>query len=108
MSSLPPIALVLLRNDPVLRDRRHRAGDAHGLGADTLAYFAGRIIGGPKLAPAISPKKTWAGLVGAMAGSALAALAVALIAGLAGPVFARLCGWRWPSLNRRVISSSRP
>lgn len=37
---------------------------------DTCAYFAGRTIGGPKIAPKISPSKTWAGLVGGMAGSA--------------------------------------
>ena len=47
-----------------------------------MAYFAGRIIGGPKLAPRISPKKTWAGLGGAMAGSALGALSVGLWLGL--------------------------
>lgn len=33
---------------------------------DTGAYFAGRAIGGPKLAPRFSPNKTWAGLFGAM------------------------------------------
>lgn len=38
---------------------------------DTSAYFAGRTIGGPKIAPSISPSKTWAGLLGGMAGSAL-------------------------------------
>lgn len=38
---------------------------------DTGAYFAGRAIGGPKIAPAISPSKTWAGLFGGMAASAL-------------------------------------
>lgn len=37
---------------------------------DTCAYFAGRSIGGPKIAPRISPSKTWAGLCGGMAGSA--------------------------------------
>ena len=37
---------------------------------DIGAYFAGRLIGGPKLAPRISPKKTWAGLIGAMIASA--------------------------------------
>lgn len=38
---------------------------------DTGAYAAGRAIGGPKLAPRISPKKTWAGLLGGMASAAL-------------------------------------
>jgi phosphatidate cytidylyltransferase len=31
---------------------------------DTGAFFAGRIIGGPKLAPTISPAKTWSGAIG--------------------------------------------
>lgn len=38
--------------------------------SDIGGYFAGRLIGGPLLAPRVSPKKTWAGLVG---GAALAA-----------------------------------
>ncbi|UVI38554.1 phosphatidate cytidylyltransferase [Qipengyuania spongiae] len=38
---------------------------------DTCAYFSGRSIGGRKIAPTISPSKTWAGLIGGMAGSAL-------------------------------------
>lgn len=41
------------------------------IGTDIVAYFAGRTIGGPKIAPAISPSKTWAGLFGGMIGSAL-------------------------------------
>jgi len=41
---------------------------------DTGAFFAGITIGGPKLAPRISPKKTWAGL----AGGILAAILVGL------------------------------
>jgi phosphatidate cytidylyltransferase len=42
---------------------------------DILGYFAGRAIGGPKLLPAISPKKTWSG---AIAGT-LAAMIVAVV-----------------------------
>lgn len=34
--------------------------------SDIGAYFTGKTIGGPKLAPAISPNKTWAGLAGSM------------------------------------------
>jgi phosphatidate cytidylyltransferase len=44
---------------------------------DSGAYFAGRAIGGPRLAPAISPNKTWAGFIGGVAISgAFAALLV--------------------------------
>lgn len=38
---------------------------------DIGAYFAGRSIGGPRLAPAISPNKTWSGLIGGMAAATL-------------------------------------
>jgi phosphatidate cytidylyltransferase len=41
-------------------------------GADIAAYFAGRLIGGPRLWPSVSPGKTWAGaIVGALAGALL-------------------------------------
>ena len=41
------------------------------ISTDTGAYFAGRTFGGPKIAPAISPSKTWSGLIGGMTASAL-------------------------------------
>lgn len=48
---------------------------------DIGAYFAGRAIGGPRLAPAISPNKTWAGLIGGVLSAALFA-AILIPAGL--------------------------
>jgi phosphatidate cytidylyltransferase len=50
---------------------------------DTGAYFAGRTIGGPKLMPAISPSKTWAGLGGGMVAALLTGLAFAKWGGVA-------------------------
>jgi phosphatidate cytidylyltransferase len=51
-------------------------------GTDILAYFVGRAIGGPKLAPQISPKKTWSGAIGGVAAALAAAAALALATGL--------------------------
>jgi phosphatidate cytidylyltransferase len=69
---LPAVALVWLRSVPEL-----------GLSlllwllivvwtTDTAAYVVGRGIGGPRLAPSISPGKTWAGLGGGVIGASLA------------------------------------
>jgi len=44
---------------------------------DVLAYFAGRAIGGPKLAQMISPKKTWSGAIIGTIGAVLVAIAAA-------------------------------
>ncbi len=46
---------------------------------DTGAYFAGITIGGPKLAPRISPKKTWAGLAGGILAAILVGLSFTLL-----------------------------
>ncbi|MBS0481737.1 MAG: phosphatidate cytidylyltransferase [Proteobacteria bacterium] len=39
------------------------------IAVDVGAYFAGRTFGGPKIAPAISPSKTWSGLIGGILGA---------------------------------------
>jgi phosphatidate cytidylyltransferase len=44
---------------------------------DVFAYVAGKSIGGPKLAPTISPGKTWAGLIGGAFGSTVAGAVIA-------------------------------
>lgn len=46
------------------------------IATDIGAYFAGRTFGGPKIAPKISPSKTWSGLVGGAIGASLAVGAV--------------------------------
>lgn len=51
------------------------------VGSDIAGYFAGRVIGGPKLWPRVSPKKTWSGTV---AGWVLAALIGAGFMGILG------------------------
>lgn len=48
---------------------------------DIAAYFTGRALGGPKLWPAVSPKKTWSGAIGGLLAAALAGVAVAAAAG---------------------------
>lgn len=48
---------------------------------DVFGYFAGRAIGGPKLLPAVSPKKTWAGAIAGAAGAMIVALLVAHLFG---------------------------
>ncbi len=44
---------------------------------DVLGYFAGRAFGGPKLMPAVSPKKTWSGAIAGTLGAMIVAVLVA-------------------------------
>ena len=53
---------------------------------DIGAYFAGRAVGGPKLAPSISPNKTIAGLIGGVLSAALMAGAWVYYVGLPAPL----------------------
>lgn len=81
----PAVALIYLREQPSI-------GFALALwtlvivwATDIGAYFAGRAIGGPKIAPSISPSKTWAGLAGGMVSALICGAAVASASGLATP-----------------------
>ncbi|HXI86404.1 MAG TPA: phosphatidate cytidylyltransferase [Parvularculaceae bacterium] len=74
----PSVALIWLRADP-------ESGRSLVLmlllivwGADTGGYVAGRLVGGPKLHPAVSPTKTWAGAIGGVVMGGLAGLAASL------------------------------
>ncbi len=73
---LPVLAMVWLRESP--------AGFANTLfilaiiwASDIGAYIVGRLVGGKKLAPAISPGKTWSGAIGGLAAAVLAGFAAA-------------------------------
>lgn len=79
---LPGLSLVTLRGD-----------DATGLLAilfvfavvwttDIAAYFVGRTVGGPKLWPAVSPKKTWSGAIGGLVCAVVAGGLVAWAGGV--------------------------
>ncbi|ODA68491.1 Phosphatidate cytidylyltransferase [Methyloligella halotolerans] len=96
---LPAMALIWLRSDPEYGVWALLFVMAVAWTADSAAYVGGRLIGGPKLAPRISPKKTWAGFASGVlcsglvgfaagafvpAGNALALCAVAIILAVAG------------------------
>lgn len=49
------------------------------IAVDVGAYFVGRAIGGPKIAPKLSPSKTWAGLAGGAAAASVVALAITFL-----------------------------
>ena len=76
---LAGVALLTLRHDPTVG----RANVIFILlvvwASDTGAYMAGRALGGPKLAPAISPGKTWSGAAGGLAGAMLVGLLAAAL-----------------------------
>jgi phosphatidate cytidylyltransferase len=73
---LPVLALIMLRDTP-----RGAAMFVAVWAADTGALLIGGLIGGPKLAPILSPNKTWSGFLG---GTIAAAIAEALYVGLLG------------------------
>jgi phosphatidate cytidylyltransferase len=84
------VALIYLRQIPLIGLALTFYILAVVWGTDIGGYAAGRSIGGPKLAPVISPNKTWAGLIGGMALAALFGYGVAVATGIAKPDYAVL------------------
>ena len=61
-------------------------------GTDVMAYIGGRMIGGPKLWPRVSPGKTWSGTVVGIIAGALIGAVVAWVAAPGGASISRLAG----------------
>jgi phosphatidate cytidylyltransferase len=74
-------APVILRHDPALGLLAIILLFAIVWTTDVLGYFAGRAIGGPKLMPAVSPKKTWSGAIAGALGAMIVAVLVARLFG---------------------------
>ncbi len=77
---LPAISLIWLRSDAPYGFAAVLLVFAIVWCSDIGAYAAGRLIGGPRLWPQVSPNKTWAGLLGGLAAASAGALIVTLVA----------------------------
>ncbi len=82
-AALPALAMAQLRGDSPSGLKTILYLFAVVWATDILAYFVGRAIGGPKLAPSISPGKTRSGAVGGLVGALLFGLAAAWAGGAA-------------------------
>jgi len=70
-AGLPGIALLWLRSDEPMGAAAVYFVIGVVVATDVAAYFCGRLIGGSKLWPRVSPNKTWAGLLGGVLAAAL-------------------------------------
>lgn len=77
--ALPILAMLWLRHDPDNGRATMLWLIATVAAIDSGAFFAGKLIGGPKLVPLISPNKTWAGLLGGTLCAAVVGLIAATI-----------------------------
>jgi phosphatidate cytidylyltransferase len=85
-AAMVAICPILLRRDPQLGFAALLFLFATVWATDIFAYLTGRGIGGPLLAPRFSPKKTWAGAVGGLAGGVVAGSVVAYASAGTHPV----------------------
>ena len=79
------IALIWLRADAVVGQANIMFLIVAVVSSDIGAYACGRILGGPRLAPVISPGKTWSGALGGLAVAALAGAGAAALLGSLSP-----------------------
>ena len=86
------VALLWLRHQPALGRETLIWILACIWATDIGAYFVGRAAGGARLAPRISPGKTWSGLIGGMAWAALASAAAGYAFGLGETISLALIG----------------
>lgn len=85
-AALPVAALIWLRSDASFGAAAVIYLFAVAWTTDTASYAAGRLIGGPKLAPRISPNKTWSGLLAGILAPALVGYIAATILKSGSPV----------------------
>ena len=80
------LALLWLRHQPALGRETVLWLAVCVWATDVAGYFVGSVVGGAKLAPRISPGKTWSGLIGAMAVTALASTGFGALIGEGRPL----------------------
>jgi phosphatidate cytidylyltransferase len=82
---IPSLAILALREIPTHGGWLIGALFAVVWATDTGALVVGNLVGGPRLAPMLSPNKTWSGTIGGVAAAAIAAaIFIAIIGGHAG------------------------
>jgi phosphatidate cytidylyltransferase len=70
-AGLPAVALIWLRSDATLGLLAVIFIIIVVIASDTAGFLSGRLLGGPKLWPRVSPNKTWAGFIGALVASSI-------------------------------------
>ncbi|WP_137392428.1 phosphatidate cytidylyltransferase [Rhodoligotrophos defluvii] len=90
--AVPVLSLALLRADAELGLRALLWLMVVVWSADTVAYGVGRLLGGPKLAPRISPGKTWSGFFGAVAGGGAAGAIAGMLMDLPAAISLTILG----------------
>lgn len=76
-AGLPAVALIWLRDDPIYGLTVVLFIILAVVATDVAAYATGRLVGGPKLAPPISPNKTWSGFIGGITAAGFISAGVA-------------------------------